>query len=133
VNTKHITLISAITALSLTTGCATITRGSSDTLNINSSPAGANVTLSNGMMGRTPVSFKLDRNKPITVEISKAGYETVSANITPQISGAGGVGMAGNVLFGGIIGGAVDIASGAMYDLQPNPLHVVLSADATAD
>jgi len=32
--------------------------------------------------------------------------------------------MAGNVLFGGLIGAAVDAGSGAMHDLVPNPVDV---------
>ena len=34
--------------------------------------------------------------------------------------------MAGNVFVGGIIGAAVDVGTGSMYDLKPNPVHVVL-------
>ena len=34
--------------------------------------------------------------------------------------------MAGNILFGGLIGAAVDAGSGAMYDLKPNPVEVTL-------
>ena len=36
----------------------------------------------------------------------------------------------GNVLVGGIIGGAVDASSGALNDLKPNPLMVVLRTPA---
>jgi hypothetical protein len=42
------------------------------------------------------------------------------------MSGAGGAGLAGNLLVGGPIGGAVDLTSGAMNDLTPNPLQVTL-------
>lgn len=35
--------------------------------------------------------------------------------------------MAGNILIGGIVGAAVDGATGAMNDLEPNPLHAVLT------
>ena len=34
--------------------------------------------------------------------------------------------MAGNVIFGGIIGAAVDAASGATKKLVPNPINVQL-------
>lgn len=33
-------------------------------------------------------------------------------------------GIAGNVLVGGLIGAGVDVASGAMLDLTPNPIVV---------
>jgi hypothetical protein len=109
-----------------TTGCTTITRGTKDTLVVESDPAGADVKLSNGLSGKTPTSFKLPRKESLVVTISKEGYETLTVNVTSQVSGAGGAGMAGNVIFGGLIGVAVDAGSGAMNDLKPNPVKVKL-------
>lgn len=121
----------------LTTGCATITRGSNDTLVVESDPAGADVKLSTGMTGKTPATFKLPRKEALVVEIQKAGYESVQVNVTPQIAGGGSAAMAGNVLLGGLIGVAVDAGSGAMNDLKPNPISVKLVAldgvDAAAE
>jgi hypothetical protein len=37
--------------------------------------------------------------------------------------------MAGNVLVGGLIGAGVDVATGAMNDLTPNPVNLVLERD----
>lgn len=112
--------------LALSSGCATVTRGTNDALIVNSSPAGADVKLSNGMTGKTPATFKLPRKSDVVVDISKAGYEPATVNVVSQISGAGGAGMAGNVLIGGLIGAAVDAGSGAMNDLEPNPVSVTL-------
>lgn len=107
-------------------GCATITRGTTDTLVVESDPAGANVRLSNGMTGKTPTSFKLPRKESLTVEIDKPGFEPLSVRITPQISGKGAAGMAGNIVFGGLVGVVVDPLTGAMNDLRPNPVQVKL-------
>jgi hypothetical protein len=63
------------------------------------------------------------------VTISKLGYEKQTVQIVPQIGGGGGAGMAGNIVFGGVIGAGVDVASGAMYDLKPNPLFVTLEEE----
>ena len=120
---RCLTLASVLLTLS---GCATITRGTKDTLVVESDPAGANVSLSNGLTGKTPTSFKLPRKENLVVTISKEGYETLTVNVNSQVSGAGGAGMAGNVLFGGLIGAAVDGGSGAMKDLKPNPVKVKL-------
>lgn len=46
--------------------------------------------------------------------------------MTSGISTGGATGIAGNLLFGGIVGGVVDASSGAMNDLTPNPLIVTL-------
>lgn len=120
-------IIALIPIVTLLLGCATVTRGTKDTLVVNSQPSGADVELSNGMTGKTPATFKLPRKNNVVVEVSKAGYETATINVVSQISGAGGAGMAGNVLVGGIIGAAVDAGSGAMNDLKPNPVSVVLN------
>lgn len=47
--------------------------------------------------------------------------------MTHRTAGAGGAGMAGNVILGGLIGAAVDANSGATQDLVPNPLTVHLT------
>lgn len=110
----------------IASGCATVTRGTKDTLVVESEPAGANVRLSNGMTGKTPTSFTLPRKESVLVTIEKEGYETLSVNVHPQISGAGAAGMAGNVLVGGLIGAVVDPMTGAMKDLRPNPVKATL-------
>jgi hypothetical protein len=117
----------AVAALLLfSSGCATITRGTQDTLIVESDPPGADVTLSNGLSGKTPATFKLPRKETVVVKISRDGYEPVEINVVPQIVGAGAAGMAGNVILGGVIGAAVDAGTGSMKDLKPNPVSVKL-------
>ena len=121
---QNLVLLLLLTLLG--SGCATITRGTTDTLVVESDPAGADVRLSNGITGKTPTSFKLSRKESLTVDIRKDGYEPLSVRVTPQISGGGAAGMAGNVLVGGLVGVVVDPLSGAMNDLRPNPIQVRL-------
>jgi hypothetical protein len=106
--------------------CATITRGTQEVLVIDSTPQAANVQLSTGHSGETPASFKVPRRDTIQATISKKGYKTRSISIPTQISGGGGAAMAGNLIFGGLVGAAVDGGTGAMYEHKPNPLHVTL-------
>ncbi len=107
-------------------GCASVTRGTKDTLVVESDPAGAQVRLSNGQTGTTPTSFKLPRSKALTVYIEKEGYEPLTVAVNSQVSGVGAAGMAGNVLVGGLIGAGVDMATGATKDLRPNPVKAKL-------
>lgn len=108
-------------------GCATITRGTSDALVVNSEPQGAQVQLSNGMScTSTPCTFKLPRKSDLQVTVSRAGCQTITTNVTHTTAGSGAAGVAGNVVFGGIIGLGVDAVSGASQDLVPNPLNVTL-------
>lgn len=78
------------------------------------------------MTGTTPASFKLPRNSILTVVIEKPGYKTATVQVNHATATSGAVGMAGNLVFGGIIGGGVDLATGATQDLTPNPVYVIL-------
>lgn len=123
---KNFTLIVLASSLALGSGCATITRGTTDTLVVESDPPGALVRLSNGMRGKTPASFVVPRRGGFSVHIERPGYEPVEVAVNSRVAGAGAAGMAGNVVVGGIIGVAVDAGTGAMYDVTPNPIRVNL-------
>jgi hypothetical protein len=121
--------ILAITAFAAT-GCATITRGTTQAVTFNSEPSGATVSLSNGERCETPCTMKFKRKFPIAVEFCKAGFKSVNTDVKSQIAGAGAAGMAGNVLVGGLIGIGVDATSGATKELVPNPLAVTLETES---
>lgn len=112
-----------------TTGCATITRGTTEAWTVQTEPSGAAVTLSTGEECISPCTLKLKRKVPFTVTLLKQGYTKVTTDIISQIAGAGAAGMAGNVLVGGIIGVGIDAASGATKELKPNPLIVSLEPE----
>lgn len=113
--------------LLLTSNCATITRGSKDVLQVNSSPAGAKVETSNGFSCEsTPCAIKMPRRSEFVVTVSKPGCQTARINVTHKTANAGGAGLAGNVLVGGVIGLGVDAATGASQDLVPNPVEAEL-------
>lgn len=118
----------AVAAAAVTlSACTTITRGTNDTWVVETTPAGASVSTSNGYhCESTPCAIKMPRRSEFVATIERDGYEPVEVNVTHQISGAGGAGMAGNVLVGGLIGVAVDAGSGAMNDLVPNPVVITL-------
>jgi hypothetical protein len=117
-------------ALSLP-ACATITRGSSQEFTVQSEPPGARVSTSNGFQCEaTPCTFRMPRKDAFRATVSMNGYVTQDHQITSGISGSGAAGMAGNVIFGGVIGAVVDGTSGAMNDLSPNPLVVILRTPA---
>lgn len=130
---KRLLLVAAAT-LSLG-ACATITRGTTQAFEVKTSPPGARVETSNGLYcPSTPCVFQsVARNSNFTVTITKDGYKTMTTNVTNTTSTGGGMGMAGNVLVGGIIGAVVDGTNGSMQDLTPNPLDVTLESTAVAD
>jgi hypothetical protein len=130
-------IISAATlALAATSlcACATVTRGSNTAWQVNTVPSGAKVKTSNGFYcDSTPCAVRMPRRSTFTATITHDGYKPVEVQVTNRVSGGGGVGMAGNVLVGGLIGAGVDVASGAMLDLTPNPVAITMEeADAAA-
>ncbi len=118
-------LVVAAVSLALS-GCATITRGTSEMYRIETDPPGAIATLSNNAVCKTPCDIRVNRRSSFRVDIIKPGYEDFSIYIQSTVDGAGKAGMAGNIIAGGIIGAGVDAGSGAMHSHQPNPLVVTL-------
>ena len=108
-------------------GCATVIRGTTTEFTVKSEPPEAKVATSTGFgCDSTPCTFKMPRKNAFDITVSKAGYVTQTQHIRSEVSGAGGAGMAGNIVAGGLIGMAVDGSDGAMNDLKPNPLTVTL-------
>jgi len=125
--------LAALCALTMSlAACATITRGEHTAWEVNTNPPGAKVRTSNGFFcDATPCSLSMLRKSEFTATISKPGYKTLEIRVTNKVSGNGGAGMAGNVIFGGLIGAGVDMTTGAMLDLTPNPLNVTLEKEDT--
>lgn len=94
---------------------ATIIRGTTQEVAINTTPAGAEVNFSNGQSCTSPCNIEADRNTTLQVTITKPGCHTHTAALMPTLAG-GGV----------ILGGLIDYGTGIVYDLQPNPMHVSL-------
>jgi membrane-bound inhibitor of C-type lysozyme len=107
-------------------GCATVTRGTSDQIQVNSDPPQAVVTTSMNHQCVTPCTFTVQRKDEFTVNIQKAGYEPQSVFVATRVAGSGAAGFAGNVLLGGVIGMGVDATSGATLEHFPNPVTFVL-------
>jgi len=97
-------------------GCATMVRGTSEAVSVNTNPPGAKIDFSNGQSCKSPCTIKSKRNKPLQINISKPGCGTQTTTMVPTLAG-GGV----------ILGGLVDYGTGAVYDLQPNPMTVTLA------
>lgn len=116
-----------LSGLVILSGCATVTRGSKDVLEIKTTPVGAQVQTSNGFScSSTPCAIKMPRRSEFVVDITRPGCKPMDVNVTHKTADGGAAGVAGNVLVGGIIGLGVDAATGASQDLVPNPVEVTL-------
>ena len=106
--------------------CATITRGTTDQVQINSNPPEAQARTSMGFTCITPCTLQSGRKDEFTVIITKPGYHTVEVPVTTRVAPGGAAGFAGNVLLGGVVGMAADAATGATLEHFPNPVTVTL-------
>lgn len=122
---KH-RLISTIGGFACITlgGCATITQGTTQLVQINSAPQGANCRLTRESKllteVKTPQSVTVPRsvhnvNVACRLPDGRKGNGVLATTLTPMV--------AGNILIGGVIGAGVDAASGAMNE-YPNAITV---------
>jgi len=121
--------IGAVAAALLLSGCASVTRGTTENISIATTPSGAlaNVAGTDAPFSCvTPCVVEVSRSADITVSLSKDGYQPQIIPLTREISGGGGAGFAGNLLLGGVVGMGVDAATGAAMDHKPNPVVVTL-------
>jgi hypothetical protein len=109
--------------------CCSIIHGTTQDIGISSSPSNAAVKIDNTTHGQTPMVAKLDRKKDHTLTIELAGFQPYSATITKSVSGW----VWGNILFGGLIGLAVDAISGGLYVLTPEQVQATLMAQDHGD
>lgn len=123
---KLIHAIAAVAIASLCASCATITRGTTEQIQIVSDPPGAEARTSMGFVCVTPCTLQAGRKDEFTVTVSKPGYEPVEVAVTTKVNPGGGAAFAGNVLVGGLVGMAADASTGAGLDHSPNPVDVTL-------
>lgn len=141
---KTYQILSIVFAAACLSNCASITRGTTDSLVIKSNPDQADIRVTRidtpltkkelasnpndgqAITGKTPATFKLQRKGEYNIQLSKTGYKSIETRVTNHISGMGGTAMAGNIIIGGLIGVGVDSVSGATKDLTPNPVEVTL-------
>jgi len=117
-------LLSIVLPLSiLFIGCATIIHGTTQKVAVNSNPSGAKVIVMGAHLATTPAVIKLDRgDSNIILRFEKEGYEPVEIAMTKTVDGW----IAGNIVFGGLIGLAIDFISGAAYKLKPDEVLIDL-------
>jgi hypothetical protein len=110
--------------------CATITRGTTETVTFHSDPPGAVARTSTGMVCEsTPCSFELPRKGDFAVLFSKPGYKDRELSVVAQTPFDGGAALAGNVLAGGLVGIVLDSSNGATLSHAPNPVFAALEPE----
>ena len=75
---KLLLLVFGCAIISMTAGCATMISGTTEPVTINSSPEGATITQNGIVLGKTPTTIPLNREKNPVLELSKEGYQKQS-------------------------------------------------------
>jgi hypothetical protein len=148
-------MLAALGAALILAGCASIARGTSENVQFESEPTGAQVTTlidprcpggkcsgarENDMVRpedgeprigpscMTPCALTIARRAALTATFTKPGYAPQSLRVVPRSSAKNTANsVVGNVVMGGVTGMAVDFVTGAALDHYPNPLRVVLT------
>jgi len=100
-------------------GCATVVSGKYQTISVTSDPPGVKVKSSSGPYLITPGSLQLRRNEDHTLVAEYAGSDPQQRELKHKLQGW----FWGNILLGGIIGGVVDLSTGASDKLVPDKVH----------
>jgi len=124
---KRIMLITFILLPLFVIGCATIISGTKQQVSVNSTPQSAEVSIKTMggipvFNGKTPASAALQRKNEYLVTVKMAGYSEQTVQISRTIN----TWVIGNLLCGGIPGLIVDGVTGALWNLDPEAIHVEL-------
>lgn len=105
-------------------GCGTLMHGSSQLINVASTPSGASISVNGITNAQTPAILSLSRKSGHAIAISLDGYQPFQMQMQRGTSGW----VWGNIIFGGLIGLVVDASTGGMYKLTPEQIGAQLAS-----
>lgn len=96
-------------------GCATIVKGQSQLVTIDSNIRGADVILNGKVVGTTPYNGAIERGSSSQLTIRKDGYFPKTITLSTEFEPI----FWGNIIIGGFLGSSTDAGTGAMYKYSP--------------
>ncbi|HEY1301901.1 MAG TPA: hypothetical protein VGF24_00025 [Vicinamibacterales bacterium] len=122
------TAVSLIAVL-LVTGCGAILHGARQSIDVQSSPAGAKIeTVPATGTFTTPTMLNLERKNSYVLTFTSPGYDPATFNLH---NGIGTGTVIADVLLTGLIGVLVDGMTGSWYGLEPETANVTLTRSTT--
>lgn len=112
-------------------GCASVTKGTSQNITINSTPSGAACTVERdgtmiAQIAATPEIIKVSKSKhDLMLTCNLPGYKTARHVIPSDVEAM----TAGNVIFGGVVGLAIDAGTGAINKYDANVTVILQKAE----
>ena len=128
-------LLTAVSATAPLSGCATLVKGSSQSVIVTTDPSGAICTLTRkgkeiAIVNPTPGTITVDKSKnAVAVSCNKAGYLESAGTINSEFQAM----TFGNILFGGLVGVAIDAGSGAMNQYEPSITLTLIPAEFSSE
>ncbi|MDJ0741683.1 MAG: hypothetical protein QNJ91_18400 [Gammaproteobacteria bacterium] len=122
-----VSVLCFLLAAALAGGCATIVEGGAQTVRVDTDPPGARCVITRAGVAvstipSTPATVSLFKESgDLALRCSKPGYLDSDAAQSAEFSGT----VFGNILFGGLIGAAIDMGSGATHK-YPDEIFVTL-------
>jgi hypothetical protein len=110
----------------LGSGCATLVRGSTESVTVVADRDSAFVFVDGIAAGVTPARLQVRRSSGHRVRVVRDSFRIAHAEVSRSFNPAAAV---GSVLFGGVPSLAVDAGTGAVFDLDPNVVRVALQPD----
>jgi hypothetical protein len=117
-NTNHVCVPASALALVFLSGCATIITGASQGVTVESDPSGATCSVTRGKeqlaaISATPAQVTLSKGwSDLAIDCEKEGH-VASKSVVPSSFQPWTL---GNILLGGVLGIAIDAASGAITE-----------------
>lgn len=112
----------------LTSGCATIVRGSTESITVTADRDSAFVFVDGRAAGVTPARLDVRRSRSHRIGVVRDSFLIAQAEVGRSLNPAVAV---GSLVFGGVAGLALDVGTGAVFELDPNVVHVSLVPDST--
>jgi hypothetical protein len=125
--------LAGVALVLLTTGCATLTKGTQQTITVATDPPGAACTMSRdakavAVVNPTPGSMPIEKGAgTISILCKKQGYQDAAGVLASEFQAM----TFGNILFGGVVGIVVDAASGAMHRYPDRVTITLIPAEFT--
>lgn len=116
---RMVFLMLMIVPLFFTAGCASIIKGTSQTVSFNSNPEGAEVIVDGNSLGVTPLSVSLAKNKYTNVTFKKDGYKSRSMVIEKRFDGIAVINVFWDL-------STTDLITGAIYEYSPSQYYADL-------
>jgi hypothetical protein len=118
---RSIAVAALLAIAALSSGCATVVKGSKQNIAVQTDPEGASCELARegqiiGVVSPTPGNIEVEKDKdPIDVTCKKKGFKDATEFMASSFQGW----TLGNVLIGGLVGLAIDAGSGAATQYAP--------------